>query len=58
MWPAPSPFFPTFLAACQEPAFTVIQLPDGTLRDFAAPGVLLISRRLWEPKIAERTIAA
>jgi len=35
----------------------VIQLPDGTVRDFAAPGALLISRHLWEPKTAERTVA-
>ncbi len=27
------------------------------MRDFAAPGVLLLSRRVWEPKAAERTIA-
>ena len=40
-----------------DPDFTVIQLPDGTVRDFAAPGVLLLSRRLWEPKTADRTIA-
>jgi hypothetical protein len=49
--------FSDMFGGLQEPAFTVIQLPDGTLRDFAAPGVLLLSRRLWEPKTAERTIA-
>ncbi len=37
--------------------FTLIQLPDGTLRDFAAPGVLLLSRRMWDPKFGDRTIA-
>lgn len=37
--------------------FTLIQLPDGTLRDFAAPGVLLLSKRTWDPKMSERTIA-
>ena len=37
--------------------FTVIQIPDGTLRDFAAPGVLLLSKRIWDPKGADRTIA-
>jgi len=36
---------------------TLIQLPDGTLRDFAAPGVLLLSRRMWDPKFGDRTIA-
>jgi aminopeptidase N len=41
----------------EDPSMTVIQLPDGTLRDFSAPGVIMLSRRVWEPKAAERTIA-
>lgn len=49
--------FSDMFGGLKEPDFTVIQLPDGTLRDFSAPGVLLLSRRLWEPKTAERTIA-
>src|SRR5205809_1308844 len=40
-----------------DPTFTVIQLPDGTLRDYAAPGLLLLSQRIWEPKSSDRTIA-
>jgi aminopeptidase N len=40
-----------------DPTFTVIQLPDGTVRDFAAPGVLLLSQRIWDPKASDRTIA-
>jgi tetratricopeptide (TPR) repeat protein len=40
-----------------DPSFTVIQLPEGTLRDFAAPGVLLLSQRIWDPKASDRTIA-
>src|ERR1700733_2735898 len=36
---------------------TIAQLPDGTLRDFAAPGLLLLSKRIWDPKGADRTIA-
>ncbi len=49
--------FSDMFGGMQDTSFTVIQLPDGTVRDFAAPGVLLLSRRLWEPKTAERTIA-
>jgi len=49
--------FSDIFGGLQDPSFTVIQLPDGTLRDFAGPGVLLINRRLWEPKMAERTVA-
>jgi tetratricopeptide (TPR) repeat protein len=40
-----------------DPSFTVIQIPDGTVRDFAAPGVLLLSQRIWDPKASDRTIA-
>src|SRR5437588_1895651 len=40
-----------------DPSFTLIQIPDGTLRDFAAPGVLLLSQRAWDPKGSDRTIS-
>jgi tetratricopeptide (TPR) repeat protein len=40
-----------------DPTLSIIQLPDGTLRDFAAPGVLLLSQRSWDPKASDRTIA-
>ena len=36
---------------------TVVQLPDGTLRDFAAPGVVMLSHRIWDPKISDRTMS-
>lgn len=49
--------FSDMFGGLQDSDMTVIQLPDGTLRDFSAPGVLLLSHRLWEPKSAERTIA-
>ena len=49
--------FSDLFGGLEDTEFTVIQLPDGTVRDFAAPGVLLLSRHLWEPKTAERTIA-
>jgi aminopeptidase N len=40
-----------------EPDITVIQLPDGTLRDFAGPGVIMLSHRIWDPKSSDRTMA-
>jgi len=40
-----------------DPHFTLAQLPDGTLRDFAGPGLLLVSQRGWDPKYGDRTIA-
>jgi len=41
----------------RNPTFTVIQIPDGTFRDYAAPGVLLLSQRIWDPRGSDRTIA-
>jgi aminopeptidase N len=35
----------------------IIQLPDGTLRDFAGPGVVFLSQRAWNPKANDKTIA-
>jgi aminopeptidase N len=40
-----------------DPSFSIIQIPDGTLREFAGPGVLLLSQRGWDPKANDRTIA-
>jgi hypothetical protein len=40
-----------------EPDITVIELPDGTLRDFAGPGVVMLSHRIWDPKSSDRTMA-
>src|ERR1700730_4814509 len=49
--------FSDMFGPLKDPDFSVIQLPDGTLRDFAAPGVLLLSRRIWDPKGSDRTLA-
>ena len=40
-----------------EPDIEVIQLPDGTLRDFAGPGVVMLGHRIWDPKTSDRTLA-
>jgi hypothetical protein len=40
-----------------DPDLTVVQLPDGTLRDFAGPGVLMLSHRNWDPKTSDRTLS-
>jgi aminopeptidase N len=49
--------FSDMFGALPDPTMTVIQIPDGTLRDFAGPGVLLLSQRAWDPKANDRTIA-
>jgi len=40
-----------------DPDMTVIELPDGTLRDFSGPGVVMLSHRLWDPKYSDRTLS-
>jgi aminopeptidase N len=49
--------FSDMFGSLENSDLTLIQLPDGTVRDFAAPGVLLLSRRMWDPKFGDRTIA-
>jgi aminopeptidase N len=40
-----------------EPEFTVVQIPDGGLREFSGPGLIVLSQRAWDPKINDRVIA-
>ena len=40
-----------------DPSYTLIQLPEGTLREYAAPGVLLLSQRQWDPKASDRALS-
>jgi len=49
--------FSDMFGPLHNPDLSLAQLPDGTLRDFAAPGLLLVSKRHWDPKGADRTIA-
>ena len=36
---------------------TVVQLPDGTVRSFAGPGVVMLSQRIWDPKAGDRALS-
>jgi tetratricopeptide (TPR) repeat protein len=49
--------FSDLFGPLQDPGMTLIQLPDGSLRSYAAPGVLLLAQRVWDPKGSERMIA-
>jgi Peptidase family M1 domain/TPR repeat len=49
--------FSDLIGPLQDPDLTVVQLPDGTLRDFAAPGVLMLSKRAWDPKANDRALS-
>jgi aminopeptidase N len=37
--------------------FAIAQIPDGTLKEFAAPGLLLLNKRNWDPRASDRMIA-
>jgi aminopeptidase N len=49
--------FSDMFGALPDADMQVIQMPDGTLRDFAGPGVVFLSQRAWNPKANDKTIA-
>jgi aminopeptidase N len=50
-------FSDLFGALPADPEFTVAQIPDGGLREFSGPGLLVLAQRAWDPKINDRVIA-
>jgi aminopeptidase N len=40
-----------------DPTFTVVQMPDGGLREFSGPRLLVLSKRAWDAKINDRVVA-
>jgi tetratricopeptide (TPR) repeat protein len=40
-----------------DPEFTIVQIPDGSLREFSGPGLLVLGQRAWDAKINDRVIA-
>ena len=40
-----------------DPEISVVQLPNGTVRGFAGPGVVMLSQALWDPKLSDRTLS-
>jgi tetratricopeptide (TPR) repeat protein len=49
--------FSDLIGPIPDPTFALVQIPDGTFREFAAPGLLLLSQRAWNPKASDRTIS-
>ncbi|HZC65866.1 MAG TPA: hypothetical protein VE545_04790, partial [Candidatus Dormibacteraeota bacterium] len=49
--------FSDMFGALPDADMQVVQMPDGTLRDFAGPGVVFLSQRAWNPKANDKTIA-
>jgi aminopeptidase N len=49
--------FSDLFGALPDPSFTVMQIPDGGLREFSGPGLIVLSQRAWDAKINDRVIA-
>jgi tetratricopeptide (TPR) repeat protein len=49
--------FSDLFGEISDPDMTIVQLPEGTLRDFAGPGVVMLSHRIWDPKSSDRTLS-
>src|SRR5580765_3998048 len=49
--------FSDLFGGLPDPSFTVVEMPDGGLREFSGPGFLAMSHRAWDPKINDRVIA-
>jgi tetratricopeptide (TPR) repeat protein len=49
--------FSDLFGGLPDPSFTVVEMPDGGLREFSGPGLLVLSHRAWDPKINDRVIA-
>jgi hypothetical protein len=50
-------FFNGEFGALPDPRMTIAQLPDGTVESFAAPGLLLVSARMWSAQPNARLLA-
>ena len=50
-------YFSDEFGALSDPNLSVAQMPNGSVSSFAGPGLLLVSRRLWEARGNERLIA-
>jgi Peptidase family M1 domain len=49
--------FSDIFGELQDTDLTVVQLPDGTVRDFSGPGIVMLSQRVWDPKTSDRTLS-
>ncbi len=50
-------FSDTFGAFANQPSLTVVQMPDGSLDGYSAPGLLAISARQWTSRSNERLLS-
>jgi aminopeptidase N len=50
-------FFSDQFGPLPEPNLTVAQMPEGSVQGYAAPGLLLVSLRQWDPRVNYRLLA-
>ncbi|HEX2714935.1 MAG TPA: M1 family aminopeptidase, partial [Candidatus Acidoferrales bacterium] len=50
-------FFSEQFGPLPQPSFALAQMPDGSVQGYAAPGLILISQRQWDPKVNYRLLA-
>jgi tetratricopeptide (TPR) repeat protein len=50
-------YFSAEFGPLPQPAVAIAQIPDGSVQAYAAPGLLLVSQRQWDPKVNYRLLA-
>ena len=50
--------FSDYFGPLPDHHLTLAQLPDGSVREFAAPGLLLVSHRAWDPRAGDRSLSS
>lgn len=50
-------YFSSEFGPIPQPGFGIVQIPDGSVQGYAAPGLLLVSQRQWDPKVNYRMLA-
>jgi tetratricopeptide (TPR) repeat protein len=50
-------FFSDEFGALPRPSLSLAQLPEGTVPGYAAPGLVLVGARQWDPKVNYRLLA-
>jgi len=50
-------YFSATFGPLPDPRLTLAELPDGTMQGYSAPGMLLVSKRQWDPRGNERLLS-
>jgi aminopeptidase N len=50
-------YFSAEFGPLPQPSIGVVQIPEGTVPAYSAPGLVLVSRRQWDPRVNYRLLA-